>query len=177
MSTTPQFVALTRSPLRGAVTLCLFVGALLAVGAAPAFASYAWCSRDPVITFTRPTAPGEVAVPQVLDLQVLEPLQTSSVGDAAELTVTLPANVAYQEVDTSLPVFPLETTFKQVLAPVTSDAYTVRLAAAVPAPSGSYPVQLMVTDPASGASVTCTGNPSQMARATVQFAPFAVACQ
>ena len=177
MATVPLFADLTRSPVRRTTTICMSVFVLCALLAAPAFASYEWCSRDPVLTFIRQTNLGDLSVPNVLDVQVMEPVEAASIGDVATLTVTLPSNVNYQEVDTSTPVFQLDTTFKPVLSLVTTDSYTVRLAANVSDPSGSYPTRLMITDPVSGASVTCESQPGHAARATVQFAPFAVSCQ
>ena len=176
MATVPLFADLTRSPVRRTTTICMFVFASFVLLAAPAFASYEWCSRDPLLTFTRQTNLGNVTLPNVLDVQVMEPVQAASIGDAATLTVTLPSNLSYQSVDTSTPVFPITTNFNPVLNSVSTDSYTVRLVASVSDPSGSYPTRLMITDPVSGASVTCESQPGHAARATVQFAPFAVSC-
>jgi hypothetical protein len=177
MAIVPQFDGFTRSPVRRTASICMFVFACLALSAAPVLANYEWCSRDPVLAFTRQTDLGDVSVPNLLDVQVMVPVQAASVGDAATLAVTLPSNLTYQDVDTSTPVFPIDTTFKPVLGSVSTDSYTVRLAAYVQDTSGSYPTRLMMTDPASGASVTCEGQVGHTVRATVHFAPFAVSCQ
>ena len=174
MSRAPQFADLTRSPLHRAVILCLFVVALVAVGTAPAFASYEWCSKDPLFSFTRQTAPGEVAVSRLLDVQIMVPVQVSSLGHAAALTITLPSNVTARQLT---PGFRLDTTLKPVLDPVLTDSYQVRLAADVPTTFGDYPVRLVLIDPLTGSSVTCEGRTGQTVRATVQLAPFAAACQ
>ena|SRR5919199_637080 len=174
MSRTPQFATLTRSPLHRAAVLCLLVVALVAVGTTPAFASYEWCSKDPLIAFTRQTAPGEAAVSHLLDVELMVPVRASALGRAATVTVTMPSNVTAQQVT---PGFRLDSTFKPVLDPVLTDSYQVRIAADVPATFGDYPVRLVLTDPLSGTSLTCEGQTDQTVQATAQFAPFAAACQ
>jgi hypothetical protein len=151
----------------------LLLGMLLVLGVEPVFANYEWCSKDPVLTFQRQ---GALTV-YILDVQVQVPLAGRAPQEPATLTVTLPANVGYHAVDTSTPVFPLTTVFDPSWAPVTTDAYGVALAAAVPGSYGAVPLRLVITNPAGGLPMTCESAAGQAVRAAVQFAPFAVACQ
>ncbi len=178
MAIAMQFDVFTRSLLPRAAAIFMFVCTLLGLSAAPVLASYEWCSRDPVITFTRQAVSGQpLPLPNVVDVQVMTPIDSMSVGDVATLTVMLPSNVAYTSVDTSTPLFQLDTAFRPVLDAVTSDSYRVRLSAFVPAAVGDYPVRLMMTNSTGGLPITCEGRTGQSVRATVQFAPFGVACQ
>ena len=149
------------------------VGLIVGLRSAPVRAGYEWCSKDPVLSFQRPGA----LTPYLLGVQVQVPLTGSAAQAAATLTVTLPANVATTVVDASLPIFPLETIVRPIWAPVTTDAYGVRLVAAVSQSAEAVPLQLVVTDPTSGLPVTCGGPAGQSVRAELHFAPFKVVCR
>ena len=152
----------------------VLLSALLALSPSVSLASYEWCSRDPGLILQRPGA----LTPNALDLQVQVPLQVSTTQDEASLTVVLPKNVDYHEIDASTAAFPLTTVFKPILASATSDAYRVLLTADVSDNQGqdAVPAQLVVTNPVDASSVTCTGRPGQRVSAWVQFAPFVVNC-
>ncbi len=145
-------------------------------------ASYEWCSRDPVVTFTR----GIALLPQhILDIQVAVQGLGLVTDDMAALTVAIPSNVrgdvVFPIAGTPLPtVFKITTEVERVLAHVDNDAYSIQLTAFFPNTHGDLPVELKVWDPSSGlvrAPATCTGRTGKIVRATVHFDPFVVACQ
>ena len=157
-----------------ALTTFVVICTLLAITTAPVFAGYDWCSKDPVFTF-KPV--GGILPEHVIDVQVWVQGQGMISDDTATLTVAYPSNRVVEEVLDLSTAFNLDVTFKPVLAPAATSAYTVKLATLFPDTHGALPVRLVVSAPDGALSVSCEGVAGKSVRAVVQFEPFSVSCQ
>ncbi len=151
---------------------------LFVLTAVPAFAGYSWCSRDPVLTFSR-----GAETEHVLDVQVAIPTGVVFLGDPeVTLNVRVPSNVTGIDLlaPVTTPLFNVSTSFSPTLAATDSEAYTVFLHASYPAPVDSA---LVITGaPLDGFAlgtlqVSCEGRTARSIRAKVSFAPLQVYCQ
>lgn len=172
----------TRTRFRRAAIAATFLSTLFVVTAMPVGAGWTWCSRDPVLTFTRDVLPEhELDVQLRLDTSVL-PLNE----DAAVLNVTTPRNVVGDDpfdLATNL-LFNMNTVFDPRLGAADSPSYSVLLEGYVASSTAQdYRVDLVVTGapldrvPAGTIQATCQGQTNKAVRVKVQFQPFDVSCQ
>lgn len=150
---------------RVAVVLGLLCTSLIAQ-ARPVQAGYDWCSVDPTLTFTRA---GQLRS-GVIDVQVLVPLSALPLSGAARLSVRVPSNVQGTEVlNTSLPLFVLQTSFEPLKPAVSTSAYEVELALLVPSGEQGFPVRLVVTNLTTGEITFTEGSAGQTVRQSIQI--------
>ena len=169
--------AVVRRPAMVVVVLCV----LFAMSTGPVFAGYSWCSRDPVITFTR----GGALLPErVVDVQLAVNNGSVQWNDiTATLDVTTPRNVQGAVIldRATETLFNIETSFNADLKPASTTSYPILLEGFVPATYGVYATALVITnlngDVSGGLPVSCQGRTGKAIRAKVQFAPLAVYCQ
>lgn len=158
-----------------AFTTFVVICTLLVITTGPVFATYDWCSKDPVLTF-QPA--GSLLPEHAVDVQVRVAGRGIVTNDTATLTVALPSNRVGQDV---FPVvsdaFNLDVQFKPVLSPATSSDYKVQLSAFFPDRHGDLPVQLVITAPGSASPVACDGVAGKIVRASIAFDSSEVSCQ
>lgn len=173
----------TTSPARRAARTVIAICSLMAVTTAPIMAKYDWCSRDPVLTFSRADSLFGLVPEHVLDVQVLVNNAQVAIDDVeATLNVTIPKNV--QGVDAlkllTEPLFKIKTVFHQELQAVDSPGYVILIEADVPATRGDFATKLMITS-VDGLTLDlpamCAGRTGKTIRAKVDLEPFAVSCQ
>ncbi len=169
--------AVGRRPAMVVVVLCV----LFAMSTGPVFAGYSWCSRDPVITFTRD---GALLAERVVDVQLAVNNAGALLDDVtATLEVTTPRNVQGAVVldRATETLFNIETTFDAHLRPASTASYDIVLEGLVPTTDDVYDTALVITNVNGGMNggqaVACQGRTGKAIRAKVHFAPFEVYCQ
>ena len=147
------------------VAVFALIASLAVFGARDARARYDWCSVDPTFLFHRA---GDL-VPYALDVQVLVPLAALPLAEAATLTVGVPADLRAQEaLNTSTPIFELQTTLTTLRNRLSSSGVPVKVELLVPASAGAVPVRLVITDPQAGTVTITEGQAGQKVWATVE---------
>ncbi len=181
MKVAARMRAHAHAAVQGRMSQYLIVMLLLVVSTAPALAGYSWCSRDPVLTFSRGLLPDHE-----LDVQVAVQSGGVPLNDArVTLDIMVPANVTGADVlaPVTEPAFNVYTSFKPVLAAASSKSYTVFLDASFLVTDGSFDTALVITGaPLDGIElgtlqVACRGSTGKSIRAKIAFAPLAVYCQ
>lgn len=159
-----SFCARPVQPHRHLLSLLILIGVLLVYTPQTAVA-YDWCSVDPVYTFQR----GGLATTQEVDVQVLVPLSALPLAGTATVTVTVPQDVASQEVvNTSTPLFVLHTVLETKPDDPTTTTYPLTFAVLVPATTVAFPVRLVVTDVHDGTVTIVDGTAGQSVSTTLQ---------
>ena len=161
-------VRLARSSMARIVVVFALICSTMLLSIRPAGAAYQWCSVDPVLTFQRE---GSLSS-RTVDVQVMVPFEALPLADAATLNVAVPVDVDGQEVlNTSTPLFRLNTVIEAINPQATSDRYPIELELLVPRALEQFPVRLVVTDPEVGTVTTVDGKAGQKVRTTVEVAP------
>ena len=168
MATATGFVATRRGRMLRLSGILVLLFSLMAAATRPAYAGYEWCSVDPILWLQRTGS----LDPQLLDVQVMLPPFVLPLAGVATLTVDLPSDVRGTEIlNTSTPLFRLETVFRSLNAKSTSDRFPVDLTLEVPYVGESFPVRLVVTDSGTGRVTIVDGMAGQKVRTSVEVVP------